>query len=81
MRVSGLGRLILAADFGAELGDEGPAVEAGGDREEIAEGVAEGEFMIDALRAGLGRGRTVVFADEGVRGRDLDGAPGNEVNE
>jgi hypothetical protein len=69
----------MAAGFGAELGNEGPAVEAGGAREEIAEGVAEGGFMLDALRAGLGEG-AVVFADEGMRGRDLDGASGHEVN-
>ncbi len=69
----------VAAGFGAELGDEGPAVEAGGVREEIPEGVAEGQFMFDALRAGLGEG-AVVFADEGMRGRDLDGAPGHGLN-
>jgi hypothetical protein len=32
-------------------------VQARGAREEIAEGVAEGGFMVDALRAGLGAAR------------------------
>jgi len=53
----------MAAGFGAELGDEGPAVETGGVREEFLKGVAEGGFVLDSLRAGLREG-AMVFADE-----------------
>ena len=57
----------MAAGFGAELGDEGPAMEAGGVREEFLKGVAEGGFVLDSLRAGLREG-AMLFADEGMGG-------------
>jgi hypothetical protein len=62
----------MSTSFGSEFGNELLIMEPGTSVEQILECVAEGGLVLHSLRAQRGE-RAVVFADEGVSGRDLSG--------